>query len=226
MLQKRNSPIKSNPCKECGSIYHTRAFCPRVKKTGIKQSAFKQSSNVIRPNKHPMKRSRLKKNGKKSDRWKKTKEIFFAENTGDSNGLYWCKIKACPKKHVPMVAPRDPRLNEADAEVELCTVDHKIPRTKRPDLIFVQSNLQEAHGSCNSDKGSTVEVEYDDYGKVQRRRQTEAWLFVMSTDDLMARYLELLDMMEKATDDVIIRDLQHEIDFIEKLRNERQKPVA
>lgn len=120
-----------------------------------------------------------------------------------------------------MVAPRDPRLKEVDADVELCTVDHVIPRTKRPDLIHVQSNLQEAHGSCNSDKGSTVEVEFDSYGKVQRRRQTEAWLFVMTTDDLMARNLELLDMLEDATDPVIITDIQHELDFIEKLRKER-----
>lgn len=211
---KRNTPIRSNPCAECGSIYHTRAFCPKVKKTAIKQT-------VIRPNKHPMKRSRLKKSGKQDRRWQQTKRIFFENNTGDKNGLYWCKVKKCPKRHVPMVAPRDPRLREVDAEVELCTVDHVIPRTKRPDLVHVQSNLQEAHGDCNSEKGSTVEVEFDSYAKVQRRRQTEAWLFVMTTDDLMARNLELLDMLEDATDPVIITDIQHELDFIEKLRKDR-----
>lgn len=168
-----------------------------------------------------MKRTRLKKRGKQSRRWEQTKRIFFENNTGDRDHLYWCKVKACPKREVPMVAPTDQRLKEVDSEFELCTVDHKIPRTKRPDLIHVQSNLQEAHESCNSDKGSTVEEDFDDYAKVQRRRQTEAWLFVMSNDDLAARYLELLDMMEVAEDAIIIRDLQHEIDFIEKLRKER-----
>lgn len=218
MTLKRNTPIRSNPCKLCGSKYHTKAFCPRNPKREIKRTS------VIKPNKHPMKRTRLKKSGKKSQRWQQTKRIFFENNTGDANGLYWCKIKACPKRHVPMVAPGDARLQEVDTDVELCTVDHKIPRTKRPDLIHVQSNLQEAHESCNTDKGSTVEeVEYDSYAKVQRRRQTEAWLFVMSKDDLAARLLELLDMLENATDDVIIRDLQHEIDFIEHLKEERQK---
>ncbi len=122
-----------------------------------------------------------------------------------------------------MAAPRDPRLYEVDSDVELCTVDHKIPRTKRPDLIHVQSNLQEAHESCNSDKGSTVEEDFDDYGKVQRRRQTEAWLFVMSTDELMVRYLELLDIMETTTDPTILRDLQIELDFVQKLQDERKK---
>lgn len=212
---KRNTPIRSNPCKLCGSIYHTKAFCPKKPKREI------QRTTIIKPNKHPMKRSRLKKSGKQDRRWQQTKRIFFENNRGDANGLYWCKIKKCPKKHVPMVAPNDPRLLDPDTGVELCTVDHEIPRTKRPDLVHVQSNLQEAHGSCNSDKGSTVEVEFDSYAKVQRRRQTEAWLFVMSTDDLAARYLELLDMLETADDDVIIRDLQHEIDFIDKLKKER-----
>lgn len=170
-----------------------------------------------------MKRSRLKKIGKQTSRWQQTKKVFFQRNKGDENGLYWCKIKKCPKPKVPMVAPRDPRLSDPDSGVELCTVDHIIARTKRPDLIHAQSNLQEAHESCNSDKGSTVEVEYDSYAKVQRRRQTEAWLFVMNNDDLTARYLELLDMLETTDDDIIRRDLQHEIDFIEKLKKERQK---
>lgn len=207
----KRSPIKPKPCKQCGSLYHSATFCPQTRKT------------VIKPNRTPMKRTRLKKNGKKSDRWQKTKKIFFENNPGDRDRLYWCKVKACPKKHVPMVAPNDERLQDMDAGVELCTVDHVIPRTKRPDLIHVQSNLQEAHGSCNSDKGSTVEVEFDDYGKVHRRRQTEAWLFVMSADDLMVRYLELLDMLEVATDAVIITDLQHEITFIEGLQKARKK---
>lgn len=119
-----------------------------------------------------------------------------------------------------MVESGDPRLKQG---AELVTVDHIIPRTKRPDLIHVQSNLQKAHGKCNEEKRSRVDEDYDTYGKVQRRRQTEAWLFVMSTDELMVRYLELLDLMEAAEDDIILRDLQIELDFVQKLQDERKK---
>lgn len=215
MKRKRNSRIKQKkPCAECGGYGHTATFCFQRKKT------------VIKPSKNPMKRSRIKKIGKRTIRWIQTKEIFFATNPPDENGYYWCKIKPCKKPNVPLVAPGDPRLREVDSGVELCTVDHIIPRSKRQDLIHVQANLQEAHEICNEEKKSTVDGEYDSYGKVQRRRQTEAWLFVMSNDDLAARYLELLDLMETADDDIIIRDLQIEIDFIDKLKKERQKPLA
>ena len=199
---------QEKPCKVCGQYGHTPTFCFQNKKT------------VIKPNKTPMKRTRLKKIGKKTIRWQATKKTFFKLNPPDEQGYHWCEIKPCLLPNVPMVSPGDERLEEG---AEICTVDHKLPRSKRPDLIHVQSNLQKAHMKCNEEKRSTVSEDYDSYGKVQRRRQTEAWLFVMSKDDLMVRYLELLDMMEKADDDIIIRDLQMEIDFIEKLREQRLK---
>lgn len=36
------------------------------------------------------------------------------------------------------------------------TLDHVIPRSRRPDLVFVDSNIKPACWTCNLDKGSKV----------------------------------------------------------------------
>jgi hypothetical protein len=116
-----------------------------------------------------------------------------------------------------MVAPNDPRLHDPDAGVELCTVDHVIPRTKRPDLIYEQTNLQEAHGSCNSDKGSNVEdgVEFDSYTLVQSRRMRHAQLFTLNSDGLRDKLVELESTIGDMKDHQQ-REYQTDIEFIKK----------
>ena len=201
-----NSTIKPRPCRLCGKMGHSKMSCFLNAKPPIK----------IRV-KSKTKKTAFRKMGKKSVGWIKAKAIFFKNNTGDANGLYWCKIKACPKPHVPMVAPHDPRFHDPESGVELCTVDHIIPRTKRPDLIYEQSNLQEAHGSCNSDKGSTVEdgIEYDSYTIVQSRRMRHAQLFVLNADGLRAKLTELESTIGDMKD-YQQREYQTDIDFIKK----------
>jgi hypothetical protein len=41
--------IKSNPCKECQSIYHTKAFCPLTAKKPIKRTAIKPKATKKKP---------------------------------------------------------------------------------------------------------------------------------------------------------------------------------
>jgi len=46
-------------------------------------------------------------------------------------------------------------------------VDHAIPRSRRPDLVCVKSNLRICCDPCNNDKGSRDEESYREYIKAK-----------------------------------------------------------
>jgi len=190
-ITKKSSWKDSKPCKLCGTPGHTKTFCFMNKKTPIKQST------------KPLKRTPIKARGKKASKWSIARKHYLKHNPADKDGNRICGI--CKKP-----------VHESEI-----TIDHILPRTRRPDLIFTQSNLQPAHAKCNESKASTVDDEFDSYGKVQRRRQTEAWLFVMNTPDLNDRRENVSGLIANATDETILRDLHTELEFIDKLLKER-----
>lgn len=74
-------------------------------------------------------------NGKVARRWYKTRRQWFKENPAEGYTCYLCGVYV-PKNEV--------------------TLDHIIPRSRRPDLRYELTNLAPACWTCNSQKGSKV----------------------------------------------------------------------
>lgn len=75
----------------------------------------------------------------KAKEWLKFRRRYLKIVRPDDFGYYKCAL-------CHMV------VNEKDV-----TLDHIIPRSRRPDLVFEFSNIQLTHYSCNAEKGSHVE---------------------------------------------------------------------
>lgn len=146
-----------------------------------------------------MKKTAIRRIGKKTKKWLIVRAAYLRTLTPDENNEVECGI--C---HKPV-------------NMSVVTVDHIIPRSKRPDLEYEPSNFQPAHYKCNKEKGSTVEegIEYESYALVQGRRMRHAQLFTLNADGLRDKLAEL----ESTIDDM--KDYQqHEyrtdIEFIKK----------
>lgn len=70
--------------------------------------------------------------------WIRAKKRWFKENEPNFQGYYECYLchKWVPKEEI--------------------TIDHVIPRSRRPDLVTDQSNLRACCWTCNGEKGSKV----------------------------------------------------------------------
>jgi len=87
----------------------------------------------------PKPKKPLKVVGKQSQRWKNYRAKWLRDHPDDFFICYYCNT----------VVPRH--------EI---TLDHKIPRSRRPDLRFVDSNIVPACGPCNNEKGSMDDIQY------------------------------------------------------------------
>lgn len=78
----------------------------------------------------------MNKRGKITNKWLKVRKQWMKENPPNHQGYYFCYIcyRAVPSNEV--------------------TLDHIIPRSRRPDLRFDFSNLAPCCGLCNYKKGS------------------------------------------------------------------------
>jgi len=68
--------------------------------------------------------------------WLAFRYQWLKDNPPDHDGYYICGICGKP------------------VWVGDVTLDHILPRSSHPELILDVSNIQPAHGKCNSDKGS------------------------------------------------------------------------
>lgn len=86
----------------------------------------------------PLKRSTkpIKKLGKKGVKWLSFRKKWLKNHPPNHQGYYTCYI--CLRQ-IP---------------AEEITLDHVIPRSRRPDLVFDENNVRPACGQCNTDKGS------------------------------------------------------------------------
>lgn len=151
------------PCKYCGEISHQSFKCFRAPKNLAKiQAKFPPPlkpckwCSMENPNHytfqcskrvpaHPGYRRKLSQNA-----WNRTRIKWKKANQPDFQGYWYCKIKPCLLPGVPL-------------DESTLTLDHVIPRSKRPDLTFDITNLVPAHGLCNHDKGSKVDGDYERY---------------------------------------------------------------
>lgn len=109
-------------CKHCESVQHTQFYCR------------------LKPRK-AIKRTRLKRVGKVTNKWIATRKVWVKNNPPDANGNWHCYLQIAPDCHITVNA-------------ETLNVDHIKSRVRRPDLRFDQSNLNAACSPCNKLKGS------------------------------------------------------------------------
>jgi 5-methylcytosine-specific restriction endonuclease McrA len=118
------------PCNYCSSLNHSSSFCWQAPKKQIK---------VNRPMPRPTKR--IPKTGKVSDQWVKTKHAWIKDNLkpGERVACHYCG------KQLTIFS---------------VTLDHKIPRSRAPELRYEAGNLVPACYECNTLKGSVAHDEY------------------------------------------------------------------
>jgi 5-methylcytosine-specific restriction endonuclease McrA len=127
-----NTTIKPKPCKQCGSLFHTPMY-HKPRKPIQTKAVPKQRTPLPRPTKRPNQR------GKGYKKWLETKEKWFETN---KQPYYYCHY-----------------CNKLMTRSQL-TLDHKIPRSRAPELIHAKKNLVPCCFICNSLKGS---IDHDTY---------------------------------------------------------------
>lgn len=92
--------------------------------------------------KKPLKKTKyLKRIGKVGRQWAQTRKEWIQKNLPDKG--YW-ECRYCGKK----------------LTIDKLTLDHKLSRSRRPDLRFEHDNLVPACWECNNQKGSLSEDEF------------------------------------------------------------------
>lgn len=133
-------------CKYCLEPGHTALHC--YKKAKDKQlmygnakvsSSFGGKRKPIKSHPGVAQRKPIKKTGKQYDKWLATKQRWFEQNKA---AYYWCHY--CGKQ---MTRGQ-------------LTLDHKVPRSRAPELRHSLKNLVPCCWLCNGLKGS---VAHDDY---------------------------------------------------------------
>ena len=81
------------------------------------------------------------KSGKQQKQWIITRTTWIRQNPPDYRGYWECYLQ---------ISPNCPRLLDKQS----LTLDHIEARSRRPDLRYVQGNLQPACYWCNAMKGS------------------------------------------------------------------------
>jgi 5-methylcytosine-specific restriction endonuclease McrA len=161
-----NSTIKPSKCRECGSPYHSAMYHKPRKpietkllpaRTAIRVHCthcdslehFKSNCPKVKPKwkdrvpgpdgRYPPMKSYIV--GFK-EKWGRCRTKWVKENPPNHAGFYQCH-------YCGLNIPKD--------EMQL---DHKIPRSRAPELRFELSNLTPSCGACNLTKGS---VDHDNY---------------------------------------------------------------
>lgn len=111
------------PCKHCGKTGHFAYQC------------FTNPKKLL-------KRTPIKKVGKYTKQWFKTRATWIRKNPPPIDGKYWeCYLQIhpwCPKK----------------LDIRTLSLDHVVSRSHDPSKRFTLSNLKPACKYCNTMKGS------------------------------------------------------------------------
>lgn len=83
----------------------------------------------------PANRKAISQRGKKAERWYAYKVQWMKDHEGEEKHCWICG------SYLPD---------------DMVSLDHVIPRSRRPDLVFEDSNIKPACLFCNIDKGSRV----------------------------------------------------------------------
>lgn len=127
--------IKSKPCKECGSTWHT-AMYHKPRKPIATYKPLQRSTKPIR-------KEAVKTRAKRE----KTTKDWFAANPPDENGEWLCYISKHPL--CPRVLTR-----------ETIVLEHDLSKVRRKDLRYDISNIYPACTFDNAAKGSLSAAEY------------------------------------------------------------------
>lgn len=123
--------MKINPCKLCGSQWHTAFKCRlKVRAKMHMNVPLKRSSKVLRPE---SKKSMAKR--------KSTYKKWVKANPPNEYDTWTCYLQIsslCPKI----------------LRKEYLTLEHIIPKVKAPELKYDISNIKPACSFCNKQKGS------------------------------------------------------------------------
>lgn len=135
MSHIRQRRKKVATCSFCGKPGHTAFRCGKRALERARRPPKEQTPIKMRKPLSP--RGRLHK------QWELTKRTWFKNHPPSHAGYYQCALQISPDCHRVMRRYHT-------------TLDHIIPRSKRPDLSFTQSNLQPACWPCNELKGSKI----------------------------------------------------------------------
>lgn len=123
-----NFPKK--PCRHCGLTGHFPYQCFANPKKAIKRTELRRSTKPI------------KKVGKNTKQWFKTRATWIRKNPPPIEGQYWeCYLQIhewCPVR----------------IDIHKLTLDHVVSRSRDPSLRFNLENLKPACMYCNTEKGS------------------------------------------------------------------------
>lgn len=87
-----------------------------------------------------MKRSRINVFGKVTTKWMAFRAQWLHDNPPDYKGEYICGICKMPVHRLEV------------------TLDHRVPRSIAPERRYDPTNIQPAHGQCNTEKGSRIQL--------------------------------------------------------------------
>lgn len=121
----------AKPCKICGGLSHTAAFCYQKANKPIKIKSYLPRSRKLIP----------AESKKAYSRRVQTYHKWMKANPPNSDGHWLCYLQIselCPKRLVR----------------ETLTLEHVITRSKAPELKYDITNIRPACGWCNKMKGS------------------------------------------------------------------------
>lgn len=116
------------PCKYCKLKGHFPYQCPYNPKKAIQR-------------KKGIKRTRIKRVGKKTKQWFITRATWIRKNPPDKNGYWYCYLQIHPWCPVKLT-------------LETLTLDHVVSRSRDASKVFSKDNLRPACKYCNEKKGS------------------------------------------------------------------------
>lgn len=116
----------AKPCKFCGSTMHTSLMCYQRPRIALKS-----------------RRKTMNRIGPVAAKWIETRHEWIQQNATPT-GTWKCTY--CPRT---LGVEADP-----DDNIWLLTLDHKLSRSRHPELRYVLSNLTPSCYPCNTEKGS------------------------------------------------------------------------
>lgn len=133
-----NSTIKPSLCKTCGSKFHSAMWHKPRKPIETMPHCDTCGSERHYTSTCPANRKAIKPKGREAANWYAFKVQWMKQN--DQTAVcHYCGIRLKP---------------------ESITLDHKIPRSRAPELRYELSNLVPCCFTCNGLKGS---IEHDKY---------------------------------------------------------------
>lgn len=145
-------------CKFCGDPKpnHFPYTCPQNPKVIARRTAPAKPRQAIARSTKPLKRTRINRIGKVTQKWIDTRKEWLALNPPPVEGrFYICYLQISPgcPKYLDATAPAFLDDDGTPNPVAV-TVDHVVARTRDPSKRFDLDNLKPACWYCNDLKGS------------------------------------------------------------------------